>query len=426
MKRLLKTDKLTKDFIKNSFGNIIEWYDFTIYGLFAIQISNAFFPTDSKFVSLLLVFTTFAIGFVVRPIGSLIFGMIGDRKGKYYAVNLSIWFMAIPTALIGLLPTYRTIGLLAPLALIILRILQGISAGGQFSGLITIAVDSEAKNKTFLVSLVYTISVIGCFLASFVGYLAVQTITGIGSEDPMIKSLTWRIPFVLSGLLFIIYIKLRPDFTKYSLDMDNKFSFMDILRKQPRELTSMIILNAGLGSIYYILFTYLITYMQLHLDIRKPTAFMIVNIILLFSIALYPIFGYIAYGYPCRLKQAQKYIKYLLASVVIFACVHINLWVGIIGLLLMVIYFCAITSFVASLFAELFNAHFRMTACSFSFNAGIAVAGFAPLIAEIASKLSIWGLPVLLAFICIVMYLILGIIIKSAGYKAIPVQHHTK
>ena len=426
MKRLLKIDKLTQDFVKNSFGNIIEWYDFTIYGLFAIQISNAFFPTNSKFISLLLVFLTFAVGFVARPVGSLIFGMIGDRKGKHYAVNLSIWFMAIPTTLIGLLPTYHTIGLLAPLALVALRILQGISAGGQFSGLITIAVDSEAKNKTFLVSLVYTVSVIGCFLASFIGYLAIKAVAGIGSEDPMIKSLTWRIPFVLSGLLFIIYIKLRPEFTKHSLEIDNKFSFMDILHKQPRELVSMMVLSASLGSIYYILFTYLVTYMQLHLYIRKPTAFMTINIILLFSIVLYPIFGYIAYGYKCRLKQAQIYIKYLLVSVGIFTCVHFSLWLGLLGLLCVVVCFCAITSFVTSLFAELFETRFRMTACSFSFNAGVTIAGFAPLIAEIFSKFSIFGLPILMALICITMYLTLNSVIKSVGYKAIPVRHHTK
>jgi MFS transporter, MHS family, proline/betaine transporter len=426
MKRLLKIDKLTQDFIKNSFGNIIEWYDFTIYGLFAIQISNAFFPTDSKFISLLLVFLTFAVGFVARPVGSLIFGMIGDRKGKHYAVNLSIWFMAIPTALMGLLPTYHTVGILAPIALVVLRILQGISAGGQFSGLITIAVDSEAKNKTFLVSLIYTISVIGCFLASFVGYLTIKAITGIGSEDPMMKSLTWRIPFILSGLLFIIYIKLRPDFTKHSLDIDNKFSFMDILRKQPRELVSMMILSAGLGSLYYILFTYLVTYMQLHLYMRKSTAFMIINIILLLSIMLYPIFGYIAYKYECRLKQSQKYIKYLLVSIGLFACAHFNVWLGLIGLLFMVIYYCAITSFSTSLFAELFAANYRMTACSFSFNVGMTIAGFSPLMAEIFSKLSIYGLPVLMAFICIVMYLALNAVIKSNGYKAIPMHHHTR
>lgn len=124
------------DFIKSSFGNIIEWYDFTIYGLFALQIAKSFFPNDNRLISLMFIFATFAIGFLARPLGSIIFGILGDNYGKSYAVNLSIWLMAIPTMLIGILPSYQQIGILAPILLIILRICQGISAGGQFSGLI--------------------------------------------------------------------------------------------------------------------------------------------------------------------------------------------------------------------------------------------------------------------------------------------------
>ena len=118
--------------VKVSFGNIIEWYDYSLYGYFAIIISEQFFPSHSSWLSLLLTFGTFAAGYIARPLGSIFFGYLGDRKGRHFAMNIAILFMAIPTIAMAFIPTYDTIGVLAPLILITIRIFQGISAGGQF------------------------------------------------------------------------------------------------------------------------------------------------------------------------------------------------------------------------------------------------------------------------------------------------------
>lgn len=396
-------DNQSRDFIKTSFGNILEWYDFTIYGLFAIGISRTFFDTNNKFIALILVFATFAAGFVARPVGSIIFGIIGDKYGKHYAVNLSIWLMAVPTALIGLLPGYQQIGIAAPLLLVMLRICQGLSAGGQFSGLIAIAVDSKSKQQNFLVSIVFAISVVGCFIASFVGYLSIVSVNHFHPVSPFGKSLSWRIPFLLSAVLFVVYLKLNPDFHKHEANTDS-LSLRQIFRRQPAELIIMAIIGASSTSIYYLLFTYLVTFMQRYLHLTNDISFLIMNGLLLLSIILYPSFGLIADRIKNRVVSAQKMVLLLGVGIAFFTASIYSMWLGVIGLIIMVVAFCAVTAYTTSLFAEIFAKQYRMTACSFSFNIGVTIAGFAPLIAELVSELSVFGLGAFILFMAICLY----------------------
>lgn len=393
LKKLINNQN--SDFLKTSFGNILEWYDFTIYGLFAIGISKTFFYGDNKFISLLLVFATFAIGFVARPVGSVIFGMIGDRYGKHYAVNLSIWLMALPTVLIGLLPGYQQIGWLAPTLLVMLRICQGLSAGGQFSGLVTIAVDSSHTQRNFLVSLVYTISVVGCFAASLVGYLSVVSVNYFEPTSEFAKSLTWRIPFIFSAVLFLIYVKLNPEFHKHT-PTTKQLTFSEVFKRQPGELITMSLIGVCLSTIYYVLFTYLVTFLQLYMHLTKQSSFLIMNGLLLLSIVLYPCFGLLADKSTHRIKTAQRMVHLLIAGVLVFTAGYYNVWLAIAGLVVTVVAFCAIASHTTPLFAEMFEKPYRMTACSLSYNLGITIAGFSPLIAEIMSKSSTFGLSTLM------------------------------
>ncbi len=415
---MFKINNLTQDFMKTAFGNILEWYDFTVYGLFAIQISKAFFPNSNKFLSLLMVFATFAISFLVRPLGSIIFGLLGDRYGKHYAVNLSIWLMAIPTTLIGLLPSYQIIGIFAPLLLIILRMCQGISAGGQFSGLIAISVESKSENKSLLTSLIYTISVIGCFIATLIGYITISLVQHYNQNQSFfISTLSWRIPFILSMVLFIIYYKMLPDLSKHSTTLEHDFKIKDIMKKQPRELLIMMIISSASGSLYYLLFTYLVTYLQVYVGISKNTAFLIENCLLALSIILYPLFGYYAGYLKCRVKTAQLISLSMIIAVCMLFYIKVSLLFGLVGGILLVIAFCAITSLTTSLFGEVFDSNYRMTACSFSFNLGVTISGFLPMVAEILSKYFEYGLQILLFVIVIMFYFGLQLLIKTNGYK---------
>lgn len=414
------------DFIKSSFGNIIEWYDFTIYGLFALQIAKSFFPNDNRLISLMLIFATFAIGFLARPLGSLIFGILGDNYGKSYAVNLSIWLMAIPTMLIGILPSYQQIGILAPILLIILRICQGISAGGQFSGLITIAFEKYRSNSSLLVSLVYSISVMGCFAASLIGYLSITIISLFTPDSLFIKSLIWRIPFILSIVLFYFYHKMVPHIEKESVVKKISFKFTDILKEQPSTFFCMLALSLSTGMIYYTLFTYLVTYMQLHAGLSKQMAFFVMNDILALSVILYPTFGYLANNSVNRIRVARIYSLCLLVMAALFNLHLLNQFYGLLCIILMVVFFCAVTSYTTSYFAEVFAKKYRMTACSLSFNGGMSIAGCAPLLAELFSSKSSLGLSFFIMIITCLMLVSLSILSKIIKPKVVLVPHHAK
>ena len=114
-----------KTTFKNSFGNIIEWYDFSLYGYFATVIASQFFTNESQFVALIATFGAFAAGFIARPIGAVFFGRLGDRLGRHYAMNLAIILMAVPTVVMAFLPDYSLIGIWAPILLVVVRLLQG-------------------------------------------------------------------------------------------------------------------------------------------------------------------------------------------------------------------------------------------------------------------------------------------------------------
>jgi len=137
-----------------SFGNIIEWYDFSLYIYFAHTIAQQFFSDDNYFVSYLLALSTFFLGSLVRPLGGLLSGWLGDRHDHRRIINIAIVIMGISTFAVALLPTYKMIGIAAPILLIFLRILQGLSVGGQFPGLITLAVKDFIHSRGFAVGMV--------------------------------------------------------------------------------------------------------------------------------------------------------------------------------------------------------------------------------------------------------------------------------
>lgn len=369
-------DKSTNKFVRISFGNILEWYDFSIYSLLTIPISKAFFPESNH--AILLTLFTFGAGFISRPLGSLIFGYIGDVTSKNRAVNLAINFMAFPTMLIGLLPEYQQIGLFAPVLLFILRIMQGLSAGGQFSGLITIAVDSNAKRQSFLTSIIYTISIVGTLFASFSASISLRF---IHSNNYIINSLSWRLPFIFSGILFIIYKIIAP---KHNQDITNrvKFSFFNIVKNQGKELINATLLAYTTGTLYFILFSYFFIYIQIHLAISKATSLIILNFILISSIVLFPIFGHLADKTTNRFKQIKLFIFGFIGGVSLLLFSHVSLIITLLSLAIMLIFFCAIIGYTTSLFAEIFTKEYRMTACSIAFNIGIVFSGFSPFFSE--------------------------------------------
>lgn len=188
---------IMKSTLSASVGNVIEWYEYTLYAHFAPVISHLFFPIDdNSYLSMMMTFVTFAVGLAARPIGSIIFGYIGDIHSRKKMLTITMLLMSIPTMCIGLLPTYEQIGILAPILLITLRILQGIALGGEFGGSCVYLYESVPQEKRgFFGSLALTGVGLGLVLSSCTIFIVESLAT---KEE--IFSFAWRIPFFVSIL----------------------------------------------------------------------------------------------------------------------------------------------------------------------------------------------------------------------------------
>lgn len=188
---------MRKIIISGMIGNGLEWYDYALYGHCAAIIGRLFFPLGNEFISLIAAFGIFAAGFAMRPLGAIVFGYIGDRYGRKIALSASILLMAIPTTFIGLLPTYEQIGIAAPILLTVIRLLQGLSLGGEFSGSIIFVVEHAPFHRR---------GVVGCtsMLSMCIGIL-LGSATAVGVAELMpstsFEVWGWRIPFLISVLI---------------------------------------------------------------------------------------------------------------------------------------------------------------------------------------------------------------------------------
>jgi MHS family proline/betaine transporter-like MFS transporter len=190
---------LRKTVLAGAIGNVLEWYDFALYGYFAPVFSVLFFPSSDPSSSLMAAFGVFAIGFLARPLGALLFGYLGDTRGRREALAWSIILMALPTCLVGLLPTYAQIGIAAPIALMALRFLQGLSVGGEFTGSVTFLVEHAAPHERgYIGSWAGFSAQIGALLGSSVGTLAATNLT-----QESLHAWGWRVPFIAGSVIAV-------------------------------------------------------------------------------------------------------------------------------------------------------------------------------------------------------------------------------
>ncbi|CAM02060.1 MHS family proline/betaine transporter-like MFS transporter [Saccharopolyspora erythraea NRRL 2338] len=187
--------KVRRVIVAASIGNALEWFDILVYGFFAATISKLFFPSDDETVSLLLTLGTFAVSYVVRPIGALVLGAYADRAGRKRALMLSIRLMMAATLLIAIMPPYAQIGLLAPIAILLARLVQGFSAGGEFGSATAFLVEHAPEKRGFMASWQFASQGLATLLASAFGTVLTATLS-----DAQLESWGWRIPF-LFGLL---------------------------------------------------------------------------------------------------------------------------------------------------------------------------------------------------------------------------------
>jgi MHS family shikimate/dehydroshikimate transporter-like MFS transporter len=382
--------QLRRVVVASMIGATIEWYDFFLYGVVAGTVFNKlFFPASDPLVSTLLAYATFAVGFLARPLGGVIFGHFGDRLGRKNMLVMTLMIMGVATFLIGLLPTYQEIGVLAPILMLMLRVLQGIGLGGEWGGAVLMTYEyAEPGRRGLYASLPQIGLSIGLCLASGVVALFSYIL-----DDAQFLAWGWRVAFVLSVILVAIgiYIRLRifetPEFAALKEKQgEARMPFLDMIKEYPANIL------AGMGARYIdgvffnIFAVFMIGYLVNTLNIARTDALLGVMLAALVMCVFIPIFGHLSDRHG---RGRVYWIGALVTGLSAFPAMWLILNsagnVGLIWLAIVVpfgIFYAACYGPEAALFSDLFETRVRYTGVSFVYQfSGIFTSGLTPLIA---------------------------------------------
>ena len=284
----------------SSLGTVFEWYDFYLYATLAPFFAALFFPRGNDTAALLSAFATYALGFLVRPFGALLFGRIGDLVGRKYTFLITILVMGFSTFAVGLLPTYASIGWAAPILLVILRLLQGLALGGEYGGAATYVAEHAPDGKRgYDTSWIQTTATLGFFLS-----LAVIGMCRTYMDTATFADWGWRLPFLVSLvlLIFSIYIRLKlnesPVFQKMKAEgKGSKAPLTDSLLRYPNNkyvLLALLGATAGQGVVWYTGQFYALFFLTITLKVDFKTAYTLIAIALLLGTPFFVLFGWLS------------------------------------------------------------------------------------------------------------------------------------
>lgn len=364
-------------------GNVLEWYDFALYGYFAVIISPLFFPAETASVSYLANYTVFAVGFLMRPLGAILFGHFGDKYGRKNALSAAIILMAIPTTIIGCLPGYKVLGIMAPVLLTFCRLLQGLAVGGEFTGSIVYIVEHSPKEKRGLYgSLTMASAFIGLIIGSFAALIVHKYFDDV--------DFAWRIPFLLSIFLGCIGLYLRlgmpesPVFKTYlSKQQKNHKPLKKVIEQHLKSILIAITLVLLPSTGFYMSFVYLPTYLKTYLSIEMEQAMLANTVCMLAIVFILPICGYFS-------DKFSRY-KILLIGCGGFFLLSIPLYLLLMSKIILYVYICLFTfallvalsyATIPVVLVEMFPVDVRFTGMSLPYNLANALfGGTAPLVA---------------------------------------------
>lgn len=297
MQKQVTDFKIWQIIAASSAGTMIEWYDFYIFGSLGTIIAPLFYPPADPAVQFLVLLATFATGFLVRPFGAVVFGRIGDLVGRKYAFLLTLIIMGGATTAIGFLPTYDHIGILAPIILVTLRLLQGLALGGEYGGAATyVAEHSPDHKRGYYTSFIQTTATLGLFLS-----LGVILATRLGLGDAEFKAWGWRIPFLVSVLLvamsYYIRMKLKESPLFAGMKAAGKTSrkpLSEVFRSAENRKIMLVALfgaTAGQAVVWYTGQFYALFFLQTVLKVNFVTANIIVAVALVIATPFFVVFG---------------------------------------------------------------------------------------------------------------------------------------
>lgn len=374
----------TKNIIGALSGNFLEYYDVTLYGFFASFLAPIFFPAQDPYVSTLLTLSAFAISFLARPFGGMFFGYMGDRVGRKKALSLAVLLVTIPTFIIGLMPSYETIGVMAPVTVVLCRFLQGLCTGGEYPGVaVFISEHSGARKKALFCSMVPASSLLGAITGTLIGAFFLQT---------SMPDWGWRVPFLFGGVLGLIAFLLRRQITETqdfeNLNTSNTLSqnpILETLKKNKTLVIGSALIGAGTLVPFYMIFVYMAGFMEHTGVILSDTQKLLMSSALMFLIMIsIPVAGALADRYG---NEKIMFWSCVLMATIAYPFFTFSYNANSLNILFLSQAVIAITSagFVAptvSYFTALFPAKNRYSAMGFSVSLGEGVGGgTTPLIA---------------------------------------------
>jgi MFS family permease len=367
-------------------GSAIEWFDFFLYGSATpIVFNRLFFPATDPLVSLLLAYLSFALPFFIRPLGGVIFSHIGDRVGRKKTLVLTLSLMGGGTALIGFLPTYATIGVAAPVVLVLLRLLQGVGLGGEWGGAVLLAFEyAPPKRRGFFGSIPQAGVTLGMLLSTlFIGFASLL-------PDQQFPSWGWRVPFVLSAGLVALGLWIRngidetPDFTTLRTEgRVARFPILDLLRSFRRQVLTAILVKFGETGSFYMFAVFLVSYATTTLGYSRATTLTAIAVGAFVATVTIPLCGLVSDS----LGRRRVFLAGC-AGLIAFSAPYFWLLtqrstfcILLASVVAMGLIWPLVTATLSTLLAEMFQAQVRYSGISFGYQIGAAlVGGTAPVV----------------------------------------------
>ncbi len=378
--------KSTKALVASLIGSSIEWYDYLLYGTVApLVFVKLFFPMTDATSGLLLTYVTFAIPFFVRPLGGIVFSHIGDKVGRKITLVLTLALMGAATFLIGCLPDYATVGVLAPILLITLRCIQGLGIGGEWGGALLLAVEhSSPYNRGFFGS----VPQMGVPVGMLLGTVVLSAVSAL--PEPSFLAWGWRIPFLLSAVLVIVGLWIRQGIDETPVFRQAKEAgqlarvpIVETLRHHWRTVLQAVGLKVVETAPFYVFSAFAISYATLYIGFDKMVALNAVTLAALLTTLTIPLMGMLA----DRVGRKPLYIAGTLAIMAFafpyFWLVSLGsaLWFTVATSVALAVCWAPITAVLGTLYAEIFSTSVRYTGVTLGFQIGSALAGgTAPLI----------------------------------------------
>lgn len=371
-------------------GSMIEWYDYFLYGTASALIFNRlFFPTFDPLVGTLLAFASFGVGFLARPLGGIIFGHFGDRFGRKKALVVTLWIMGGATFLIGLLPSYDTIGPFAPAILILLRIVQGFGVGGEWGGAVLFTWENAPDGKRGFFGAVAQLGVpLGMGLATLVfGFFSLTL-----SEEALL-SWGWRIPFLLSLVLVFVgyYIRVKMEETNAFMKIEKSskivaYPTIAVFKNTPLQLLKAIGARIAENGTFYIFSTFILTYATQIIGLPRNTILATVMVAIVLDVITIPFFGKLSdkygrrpiYLFGCAFAAVMAFPFFWLTDSSSILLIQISL------ILTLSIAHAAMYSVQGSMLPEMFASNIRYSGISLASQiASVIAGGLSPFLATL-------------------------------------------